>query len=77
MIHDSMVFPRFWADVGFGILSDLAGSLARPTARGGVPYALGALRGVVSCVVAPPRYEEPPAAPEYEARVVDLADLPD
>jgi len=56
---------RFWADVAFCTLYDLAVALPRPSRWPQLAYTAGALRGILDCLVAPPRYEEPPAKREY------------
>jgi len=56
---------RFWLDIGFLIVMDLGWFVTHPRRLSPLSHALGVGRGVVSCLAAPPRYEEPPARREY------------
>jgi GT2 family glycosyltransferase len=56
---------RLWADFAFILAFDLATFVARPRERWRLAHAGGVALGALSCVFAPPRYEEPPAVPEY------------
>lgn len=63
---------RFWADVAFGVIYDLAGAVRHPTQTGRFAYGLGGMRGIIDCLGSPPRFEEPVARPEYNFRLVRL-----
>lgn len=56
---------RLWADFAFILAFDLATFVARPRERWRLAHAGGVALGALSCAFAPPRYEEPPAVPEY------------
>ena len=60
---------RFWGDIAYVAAYDLVSALAHPTRPVGLAHAYGCVQGVASCLLSPPRYDEPPAAREY---VVEL-----
>lgn len=60
---------RFWADVGFGLLYDLAATPVRPNKGRRIAYVAGGVHGVVACMLSPPRHQEPPARREYQFRL--------
>jgi GT2 family glycosyltransferase len=64
---------RFWSDIAYGIAYDLISYALRPTQTWRLSHLTGCARGVADCLIAPPRYTEPPAASEYE---LSLAELP-
>jgi len=64
---------RFWSDIAYGIVFDLVSYTLRPTQTWRLSHLAGCARGVVDCLIAPPRYVEPPAARENE---FSLAELP-
>ncbi len=57
---------RFWLDMGFLIMIDLAALCRRPWRGERLLHAFGVARGVTHCLVAPPRYEEPAPRRQYE-----------
>jgi hypothetical protein len=57
---------RFWSDIGYVFVCDIAGFVSHPLSAGFLSHAAGVLKGAVVCVVSPPRYDEPPAGREYE-----------
>ena len=56
---------RFWMDIGYGVLYDLASALIRPSETRRLGYFIGGVRGIAECWTNPPRYEEPAAGREY------------
>ena len=57
---------RFWLDMVFLILMDVACFAARPRRLGFLSHAAGVVWGIVSCIVLPPSYKEPPARKKYD-----------
>lgn len=57
---------RFWGDQIYSIVYHIAFFLRHPLQSANILYALGMAAGAAECVLSPPRYEEPPAAREYE-----------
>lgn len=56
---------RFWLDVPFQIVMELATWLRRPWQAAPLVRACGVAFGGLECLVRPPRYEEPPARRQY------------
>lgn len=56
---------RFWADLVFIFLMDVAWFAVRPWHPGFARHAGGVAAGVLGCVFAPPRYTEPPVRRHY------------
>lgn len=63
---------RFWSDLALGIANDVGAVIAHPTSLAPLRHAAGCVGGMVSCVIAPPLQEEPPAAREYRFELADL-----
>ena len=57
---------RFWLDIAFVFVCDLGYVVARAPRWDHFRHAIGVARGAIGCVLAPPRYEEPPSRREYE-----------
>lgn len=57
---------RYWADMVYVISFDLVLFVGRPPRLDHLAHAAGAAAGAASCLVTPPRYEEPPPLREYE-----------
>ncbi len=57
---------RFWGDITYIILWDLASSLKLPLSLHYIAHAAGCLRGAAECLVRPPRYMEPSPRREYD-----------
>ena len=56
---------RFWLDIVFLVVMDLAWFFVRPSKPHVVAHAVGVLWAAARCVVSPPHYEEPPARRQY------------
>ncbi len=63
---------RFWGDLALGIAYDVGAVIARPTSLAPLRHAAGCIRGMVSCLVAPPVQEEPAATREYRFELADV-----
>ncbi len=63
---------RFWADLLFCISYDFVATAVRPHRRQRLAYVAGAARGIIDCVVAPPRYDEPLPARVYGFQLENL-----
>lgn len=63
---------RFWADLSFGLACDLGGMIAHPGSLAPLRHASGLVRGMVSCLIAPPRFDEPQARREYAIAWTDV-----
>lgn len=57
---------RFWADLLFLAAMDLAWFCARPWRPAVLAHGFGVLQGIAGCLLAPPRYREPAAQPQYQ-----------
>lgn len=62
---------RFWMDIAYIFAYDLGSYLARPLSGCRLALALGIASGAVSCVVRPPRYEEPPVRQAFEFELAE------
>lgn len=60
---------RFWLDIAFLIAMDIASVARWPWRTEHLSHAYGLVRGIVTCVVSPPHYDEPPARKRYELRI--------
>lgn len=67
-----IVRATFWLDVAYIFAGDVLTALAKPTRSWHFKHAFGIVRGAVGCLVAPPRFEEPPATREYYFAIRDL-----
>lgn len=56
---------RFWGDLLFLIAMDAGWFCLRPWRGGALAHGLGVAWGAAGCLLAPPRYEEPPAGRRY------------
>jgi GT2 family glycosyltransferase len=56
---------RFWADLVLLFTMDFAWYLLRPWRGGTLAHGAGIMAAAAECVIAPPRYEEPPARMQY------------
>ena len=63
---------KFWLDPVLVCATTLVQFLRRPWKLAALWRALGTLCGSVECLVAPPRYVEPPARREYDFQLADL-----
>jgi len=57
---------KFWLDFAYGIAVDVLEWGAHPGSLAPLRHARGVAGGLASCLADPPRYDEPPARPEYE-----------
>jgi GT2 family glycosyltransferase len=57
---------RFWGDIAYIGLYDLASFLGRPRQTWHLAHALGVWAGAASCWLTPPRYSEPPLRQRHE-----------
>jgi len=64
---------RFWLDVAYIFGYDLAAYCAHPFSGARLALAMGIASGAVSCILRPPRYEEPRVRRTFE---FDLAERP-
>ena len=62
---------RFWLDFAYGACVDALEFVAHPSSAAPLRHVGGVLRGVLSCLADPPRYEEPGARREYEFQFED------
>jgi len=63
---------RFWADIFYSMTCDTVGFVSKPRRGWMLRHALGTGRGVIDCIFAPPKYEEPAARKEYEICLREL-----
>jgi len=57
---------RFWLDIGFTAVFDVASYGLHPWKLEHLAHACGVARGVLSCALSPVRYDEPVARKQYE-----------
>lgn len=62
---------RFWLDFGFGIGVDVLEFAAHPTSLAPLQHVRGVLRGLLSCLMDRPRYDEPPVQRGYKVTFVE------
>lgn len=63
---------QFWADHMLVIIYNLLVFAARPWRPYNFSYVMGTIRGIIDCLVSPPRHTEPPAQQKYEFYLSEL-----
>lgn len=70
---DFMTRINFWGDMAFLFCWDLVAAVLSPKRRYHLAHAIGVLKGVFSCLLYPPAYQETSARKEFEFSLRELA----